>query len=150
MDKALEKAQKFYFNKFLPAITPYMIISSCGHRILPQSSLTKQMPVDSQVLTNLDNIIKSDPNVSVAMNGTGVQHINRTQDSGKEKLVSSYQKTQKTKQPPDCDDVQFVAAYSKPSPVFQTFKSISLHLKLQKTSCKRRQQLPLSCNRTPS
>ena len=137
MDKALKKARKFYFNKFLPAITPYMIISSCGHSTLPQSNLTKQTPVDSQILTNLEsnakcNVIKSDPNVSVVMYSTSVQHVNRTQDSGTEKQVPLYQKAQKTKQPPDCDDVQFVAAYSKPSPVFQTFKSILLHLKLQK------------------
>jgi len=80
-----------------------------------------------------------------------VQHITEIQDPRKqefdtETLVPSrncYQSLdksvcQKTKheridvESSDCHDLQFVAAYSKLSPAFQTMKSILLHLKLQK------------------
>ena len=97
---------------------------------------------------------KSDPNlnfVSAKLHSTRVRHITEKQDTRKqefdtETLVPSrncYQSLDKsvclkTKheridvESSDCHDLQFVAAYSKSSPAFQTMKSILLHLKLQK------------------
>ena len=30
MDEVIIKAQKFYFNKFFPAVVPYVNVSPCG------------------------------------------------------------------------------------------------------------------------
>ena len=161
MDIMLVKAQNFYFNKFLPAITSYMIIFPSDYSTLSQHSSTKETSMHGQILQNLNletnaecNIRKSDPNlnfVSTKLHSTRLRHITEKQDPRKqefdtETLVPSrncYQSLdksvcQKTKheridvESSDCHDLQFVAAYSKSSPAFQTMKSILLHLKLQK------------------
>ena len=77
MDKALTKAQNFYFNKFLPAITPYMIISPCGYSSLSQNSPTKEIPMHRQVLPKLEPSTKcnTDPNQNLVMHRTSVHHI---------------------------------------------------------------------------
>ena len=140
MDKALIKAQNFYFNKFLPSITPYMIISPSGNSSLSQYSPTKEVP-DKQVLPKLEPKTKcsTDPNPNLVIHRTSVHQDSRKQDFDTEKLMparncdqvldkSVCQKTQ----PSDCDDLQLFAAYSKSSPAFQTMKSVLQHLKLQK------------------
>ncbi|XP_065884579.1 uncharacterized protein [Dysidea avara] len=145
MDKALTKAQNFYFNKFLLAVTPYMIISPCGYSNLSQNSPTKEIPLHRQVLPKLEPSTKcnTDPYLNLGMHRTSVSHIkqdSKKQEFNTEKLVparncdqipgkSVYQKII---QPSECDDLQLVAAYSKPSPEFQSMKSILLHLKLRK------------------
>lgn len=100
------------------------------------------------------NIRKSDPNLSFVranLHSTSARHITEKQDPkkqeyGTETLISSrncyqsfdksvYQKTKHKRidvESSDCDDLEFVVAYSKSSPAFQAMKSILLHLKLQK------------------
>ena len=135
MDKVLVKAQKFYFDKFLPAITPYLVIPSRECCTFPQSSLTKET---REHLPNLEKTtkcnVKSDPDMSLVKHTpcTAAQQDYIMQDSGTEYRVPvKNSPCQKAKQSTDCDDVQFVVAYSKPSLV-QTCKSLLLHLKLKK------------------
>ena len=146
MDKALAKAQNFYFGKFLPAITPYIITSPCGCSSLSRNSPTKEILMHRQVLPKLEPSTKcnTDPNPNLLIHRTSVHHIkqnSRKQDFDAKKLVlarnchlildkSVCQKI--ILQPSDCDDLQVVAAYSKPSSTFQTIKSVLPHLKLQK------------------
>ena len=125
MDKALTKAQNFYFNKFLPAITPYMIISPCGYSGLSQKNPTKELPMYRQVLPSTK--CNTDPNPNLVNFDTEKLAPARNCDQILDKSVC-----QKIIHPSDCDDLQLVAAYSKPSPASQTMKNILLHLKLQK------------------
>ena len=153
MDTALMKAKKFYFNKFLPEITSYMIISTSDHSTLFQHSSTKETSTHGLVLqnpylkANSGYIIrKPDPNLNLVtpqLHSASASHITENQDSrkqefGSEILVSarncnqSLDKSKCKKIDEESYDLHIVAAYSKPSQALQTIKCILLHLKLQK------------------
>lgn len=161
MDTALVKAKNFYFNKFLPAITSYMIISPSDYSTLFQRGSTKEILTHGQVLQNPNLeansgyiVRKPEPNLSLVtpqLRSASASHIAENQDSrkqevGSETLVSAgncnqsldksvCQQTKHKKideESSGFDDLQIVAVYSKPSPALQTIKCILLHLKLQK------------------